>query len=136
VAIVGSEPDEELIRIGAAIPGVIVTGSVMDVKPWLWSSKVSIVPLQVGGGIRLKIYEAMAASLPIVSTSIGAEGLMISPGKDILIADTPEEFACQLVRLLDNPRFRDEIARAGHEMVRDSFSWDRVAEAVDSILAY
>ena len=74
VAIVGRSPGPEIQALAAADPGITVTGTVPDVRPYLWSSKLSIVPLRIGGGTRLKIYESMAAACPVVSTTIGAEG--------------------------------------------------------------
>ena len=92
------------------------------------------MPLRVGGGIRIKIYEGMAAQMPIVSTSIGAEGLRISPEHDILMGDTADEFARQTLRLLDDARLRGEIGSAAREMVTRNFSWDRAAQDIDSVL--
>ena len=81
-----------------------VTGTVPDMRPYLWGAAVSIVPLRIGGGTRLKIYEAMAAKVPVVSTTVGAEGLHVNPPHDIRIGDTPEDFAAQCLELLGSPR--------------------------------
>jgi hypothetical protein len=94
LAIVGRNPVPEIVQLGQD-PLISITGTVTDVRPHLWNSRISIVPLRVGGGTRLKIYEAMAARIPQVSTTIGAEGLAVHPGQDIQIADTPEEFAAR-----------------------------------------
>ena len=128
LAVVGRTPSSAILELGRDHPNVTVTGTVDDVRPYLWGAKVSIVPLRIGGGTRLKIYESMAAGLACVSTTIGAEGLEIHPPADIRIADEPETFAAQCLELLDDAAARERVARAGREMVRSSFSWDRVTE--------
>jgi len=93
LTIVGREPSPALRKLSERDPLIRVTGTVPDVRPYLWSSRVSIVPLRIGGGTRLKIYESMAARTPVVSTSIGAEGLSGEHGREIALADTPRDFA-------------------------------------------
>src|SRR5581483_1370881 len=85
VAVVGRNPVPAIVQLGKEDPLISVTGTVPDVRPYLWNSRVAIVPLRVGGGTRLKIYEAMAAGIPQVSTAVGAEGLTVHPGQDIQI---------------------------------------------------
>lgn len=105
---------------------VIFTGYVADIRPVVKSSTVCIVPLQVGGGTRLKVLEAMAAGTPVVATSKGAEGLQLEPGRDFLLADTPEDFACQVLRLLNNPDLRNEISRNGRQAVEERYGWQGI----------
>ncbi|MGA8029541.1 MAG: glycosyltransferase, partial [Bryobacteraceae bacterium] len=92
LAIVGRNPPPSLLA-EAKDPLITITGTVADVRPFLWESAVSIVPLRVGGGTRLKIFEAMASSTPVVSTTVGAEGLPVRTGTNIRIADTASDFA-------------------------------------------
>jgi glycosyltransferase involved in cell wall biosynthesis len=134
LAIVGRAPAKEITSLAERDPNIIVTGTVPDVRPWLWGSLVSIVPLYIGGGTRLKIYESMAAKIPVVSTSIGAEGLLIHPPQDIRIADTPEAFAEKCVGLLEDPDERSRMAAAAWELVSSNFSWERVALSFERIL--
>jgi glycosyltransferase involved in cell wall biosynthesis len=89
--------------------------------------------LRIGGGTRLKIYEAMAMEKPIVSTSIGAEGLPVEPGKEIVLADTPETFADAVVKLINQPNVADEIGQRAAAKVRQNFGWDKVAESFAAI---
>ena len=105
----------------------MVTGTVPDVRPWLHGSAVSIVPLRIGGGTRLKVYEAMAAGCPVVSTSIGAEGLDHTDGEDIVLADTPEAFAEACIRLLDDAELRRRIGANAMRLVTGKHSWESVA---------
>jgi polysaccharide biosynthesis protein PslH len=134
VTVVGRKPPREILAIAEQDPKVRITGTVPDVRPYLWSSAVSIVPLRVGGGTRLKIYESMAAGTAVVSTTVGAEGLAIQPPTDIRIADTPEAFAAECLRLLGNPGERQAVAAAALEMVSNHFSWDQVCRQFEQML--
>jgi glycosyltransferase involved in cell wall biosynthesis len=128
VAIVGRSPGAVIQSFGRDLPNFTVTGTVPDVRPYLWGSKVSIVPLRVGGGTRLKIYESMAAGVAVASTTIGAEGLEIDPPANIRIGDTPETFAQACLDLLEDNDARRRVAAAGLELVRSRFSWDKVVD--------
>src|SRR5579864_6999563 len=127
LAVVGRTPGREVTELGDRDPGIRITGTVADVRPWLWESKVAIVPLRIGGGTRLKIYEAMAARTPVVSTTIGAEGLDISPGENILIADSPDAFAEACLRLISDAGDRRRIADSGWRHVETKHSWEAAA---------
>ena len=105
-----------------------------DIRPYLWNSAVSIVPLRIGGGTRLKIYEAMAARVPVVSTAVGAEGLTIHPPDDIRIADTPQDYADRCLELLSSAEERERVTGAAWEMVNANFSWERVSRCFEEIL--
>jgi len=107
---------------------------VPDVRPYLWGSSVSIVPLRIGGGTRLKIYEAMAARIPVISTSVGAEGLVVNPPENIRIVDTPQDFADQCLELLGDVAERTRMADAALEMVSSCFSWEKVVRRFERIL--
>jgi glycosyltransferase involved in cell wall biosynthesis len=120
--VVGSRPAVE-VRNLAQSPGIIVTGEVDDVRPYYGSAFAAIVPLRVGGGTRLKILEAMAAGVPVVSTSIGAEGLAVNPGVNILLADTPEEMARVLMELHHSHEMWQRLSAAGRELARTRYDW-------------
>jgi len=134
IAIVGRKPPRAIQELSTRFPGIQVTGTVPDVRPWLWGSKVSIVPLRVGGGTRLKIFEAMAAGIPVVSTTIGAEGLGARDGDTIRIADTPEDFAEACIALLDSAAERERIRDRALQMVTEQYSWEAVAGAFEKLL--
>ncbi len=134
VAIVGRNPPPSLTA-GAKDPLIKITGTVADVRPFLWQSALSIVPLCVGGGTRLKIFESLAAGTPVVSTTIGAEGLPLKHGKTIRIGDTGQEFAAECLNLLNDPDARQGMSSAGLELVREKFSWDRAVRRFEDILA-
>jgi glycosyltransferase involved in cell wall biosynthesis len=134
LAIVGRTPPPKIAQLAAADPLIQVTGTVPDIRPYLWSSAVAIVPLRIGGGTRLKIYEAMAAQIPVVSTTIGAEGLSVNPPHDIRLADTPAHFAAQCLEFLTSPELRARHSRAAWEMVNANYSWEQVARCFERIM--
>jgi glycosyltransferase involved in cell wall biosynthesis len=134
LAVVGRTPSASIRALAERDPGIQVTGTVADVRPWLWSSKVSIVPLRIGGGTRLKIYESMAAGTPTVSTRIGAEGLDVSHPANIRLADTPAGFAEQCIELLEDVRERERLAAEALALVTAHFSWDVVATEFERLL--
>jgi len=132
VAIVGRTPPTSITRL--AQPNLLVTGSVPDIRPYLWASKVCIVPLRIGGGTRLKIYEAMAARIPVVSTSVGAEGLPVCDGENIILADEPRQFAEACLDLLADSDKRRRLAGRAWDLVASRHSWKQAAECFERIL--
>lgn len=124
LCIVGADPPPVVTALREAA-GVEVTGTVPDVSPYYRGSLASIVPLRTGGGTRLKILEAMAAETPVISTEVGAEGLAVTPGRDILIADasSPDAWLEHLTLLAGSPERRAQITAAGLELVRARYDW-------------
>ena len=112
-----------------------VTGSVPDVRPYMEQAAVFIIPLRIGGGTRLKVYEAMAMESPIVSTTIGAEGLPVHHGEDIVLADGAEAFAASTIALLRDRERARRLALTAAAFVRREFSWQRVASDFAEICA-
>jgi len=122
VLVVGKSPTEEVQAYGS-LPEVTVTGGVPDVRPWYRRAWAQIVPLRIGGGTRLKIPESMAMGTPVISTSIGAQGLNLVHGMDILLADTPELFAHYTERMLHDEALRKKIDERGMQTCRGRFGW-------------
>ena len=110
------------------LPGVSFTGYLQDVRPILANSWASVVPLRVGGGTRLKILESLAMGTPVIATSKGAEGLGLVHGQDILVADTPSEFAQATVRLLRDADLRVMLSRNGRFAVETRYDWTRIGQ--------
>lgn len=125
--LVGRRPSQDIIALTATDSSLSVTGTVDDVRPFVASGALYIVPLRVGGGTRLKIFEAMAMRRCVLSTTIGAEGLPVVDGQHLVLADSPEHFARCVTELLQDDNKRDTIARAGYELVTTQYSWDRAA---------
>jgi glycosyltransferase involved in cell wall biosynthesis len=107
-------------------PGCELTGYVPDIRPVVARSAVAVVPLWTGGGTRLKILEAMALGTPVVSTTKGAEGLEVSHGENILLADDPAEFAEYVAAVTRSPPLRAHLAAGGRALVRSRYDWDVV----------
>jgi sugar transferase (PEP-CTERM/EpsH1 system associated) len=120
--IVGRNPPQQ-VRDLAVQPGVVVTGTVDDVRPWYRSAFAVVVPLRTGSGTRLKILEAMAAGVPVISTRLGAEGLHIEDGKNILLAETAAEMQRAADRLSQSPAEWQALAAAGHALVAREYDW-------------
>jgi glycosyltransferase involved in cell wall biosynthesis len=125
---------------GVALPNpgpaarLTLTGHLPDVRPPVAESAVCVVPLRVGGGTRVKILQAMALGTPVVSTSKGAEGLAVTPGRDILIGDTPEQFAAHVVRLLSDPAAREGMAAEARALVRDHYTWTQSGARLNDVV--
>lgn len=125
--IVGRNPPPEIRKL-AELPGITVTGTVPDVRPYLAQSAVAIAPLQIAGGTRLKILEALAMKKAVVTTSIGCEGLVVEPGKHLVVADEPAAIAQAVIALLKNPEKRAVLGTAGRSLVEASYSWESCGE--------
>ncbi|MEO7144287.1 MAG: glycosyltransferase family 4 protein [Bryobacteraceae bacterium] len=134
LAVVGRFPPPKIVRLAGRNPNIRVTGMVPDIRPYLWGAAVSIVPLRIGSGTRLKIYESMAAQIAVVSTTVGAEGLEIHPPNDIRIADDPAAFAHRCLELLDDADARRGVAEAGRRLVVSRFSWEKVTRRMEELL--
>lgn len=132
--IIGRSPPASIQALADKDPRIFVTGTVPDVRPYLWGSAVSVVPLRIGGGTRLKIYESMAARVPVVSTRIGAEGLALDPPDTGRLADSAEDFAAACLELLDDAAERLRVAQCAWQMVNERFSWREVANRFERIL--
>ncbi len=128
LTVVGRSPSAALRELAARNPAIEVTGTVPDVRPYLERGAVSVVPLRIGGGTRLKIYEAMAMGIPVVSTAIGAEGLPLRPGAELLIADSVEEQVAAVCGLLSDPQRAAEISANALRHVQAHCSWEAVAQ--------
>jgi sugar transferase (PEP-CTERM/EpsH1 system associated) len=125
--IVGRNPGRRLLRSAARETGVVVTGTVPDVRAWLASASALVVPLWIGGGTRLKILEAMAMGRAVVSTTIGAEGLDLDTEREIFIANDAITFARRVVELLEHPDLAARMGRLAAQRVIENYGW-RAAE--------
>ncbi len=113
---------------------VIFTGYVEDIRPWIAQSCVSIVPIRMGGGTRLKILESMALGTPVVSTSKGAEGLAVKSGEHLLIADEPAPFAEAVLSLMKDNGLRSRLSISGKSLVRARYDWQSIASDLEAYL--
>jgi polysaccharide biosynthesis protein PslH len=133
LTVVGRNPAPALVELGKSDPSLVITGRVEDVRPYMESAAAYIVPLRIGGGTRLKIFEAMAMEKAVVSTRVGAEGLPLSDGVELLLADEPAAFAGAVVRVLTDGSYAAELGQRAASIVRKSFGWRQVTESFISI---
>jgi polysaccharide biosynthesis protein PslH len=127
--VVGRSPSSKLQALAERGKCVRLTGWVEDIRPFVARGAVCIVPLRIGGGTRLKIFEAMAMEKAVVSTSVGAEGLPVASGENILLADTPEDFAQAVLSLLRDRNQRRRLGGEARALVHEKYSWPKVAES-------
>jgi glycosyltransferase involved in cell wall biosynthesis len=133
--VAGRNPPVHFVEKLAVKHGIEFTGTVLDMRPYLSAATVVVVPLRFGSGTRIKILEACAAGKPVVSTNVGAEGLGLEGGKEIILADDPAEFARSVITLLrDRPR-RNAIARSARAVVVDRYSHPTLKKNLDELLS-
>ncbi len=132
--VVGQYPTERLQRIGNR-PGITVTGRVDDVKPYIARATVYVVPLRIGGGTRLKILEALAMEKAVVSTTVGAEGLNLKSGEQIVIADPPDQIAHATIELMANQAMRRRLGKSGRQLIEASYDWRHVGRKLHTLYA-
>ena len=133
LTVVGRNPYPRLVELSRRDPAIQVTGRVDDVRPYMERAAAYIVPLRIGGGTRLKIYEAMSMEKPIVSTSVGAEGLPLRDGCELMLADTPESFADSVVRVISDRVLARELGGRAAAAVREHFGWRPAADTFAEI---
>ncbi|MFI5403047.1 MAG: glycosyltransferase, partial [Planctomycetota bacterium] len=133
LVIVGAAPGPAVRRL-AAIPGVTVTGSVMDVRPYLARAAVSVAPLAIARGTQNKILESLAMGVPVVASDVAAGGVDCVAGEHLLAAATPEGYADAILRLLEDPAERRRFAEAGRARMLSHHTWEVAMRRFDSIL--
>lgn len=131
--IVGRKAPESLRRFLEGRDGIDFAGEVPDTRPHLTEAGIVIVPLRIGGGSRLKILEALAMGKAVVSTTIGAEGLTVTPGKNIVLADTPEDFAQAMAELSASEEWRVKLGVAGRALVERDYGWDALSAKAEKV---
>lgn len=130
--IVGRRPPESLRKLVAGNRHVELVGEVKDVRPHLERAGVVVVPLRIGGGSRLKILEALAAGKAVVSTSVGAEGLELTPDEHIQVADSPSQFAQRTIALISSQEERRRLGENGRRLVSEQYGWDGIASKLEA----
>lgn len=129
--IVGINPREEVLALKSS--KVQVTGRVPDVRPYYENTQIVVVPLFAGGGTRLKILEAMSLGRPVVSTTIGAEGLALVSGEQYLVANTPQEFCDSIELLITDQEYRKKMIASGRDCVVAQYDWDAIAQNLEKL---
>ncbi len=130
--VVGKDPHPRLAPLKAD-PGIVVTGWVEDVRPYIAGAALYVIPLRIGGGTRLKVLEAMAMAKAIVSTALGCEGFELKPGQELAIADTPDEFATTVLALLQEPDRRERMGRDARHYARSRYDWRMIVPLLERV---
>jgi polysaccharide biosynthesis protein PslH len=131
--IVGANPPQEILSYGETDQGVNVTGYVDDPIPYLEAASLMVVPLRAGGGMRVKILNALGQGLPVVSTTLGCEGIAVTSGTHLLMADSPEEFARSVVCLLEDQQLARELGRNGRELIEERYDYQVACRTLESV---
>jgi glycosyltransferase involved in cell wall biosynthesis len=134
LTIIGKNPPQDFIELAERNPGTIqVTGYVDDLAPHLEESALMVVPVRAGGGMRVRILEAFAYAMPVVTTTVGLEGIHGTPDHDVLVADTPSDFADRTSELLENVSLQEKLSTNGRELATNKYDWQAVLSAMRSI---
>ena len=131
--IVGANPAKHILALGN-LPGVTVTGSVPDVRPFVHASVLTVAPLSIARGTQNKILESMAMGVPVVCSREASGGVDASPGHHLLVANRPDEYRDAILSLIENPDERDRLARDGRERVLSHHDWGRSMEKFDQLV--
>jgi glycosyltransferase involved in cell wall biosynthesis len=129
--IVGNKPSAEIKAFGGVDKNVIVTGFVDDIKPYYFKATVFVAPLFIGGGVITKILDAMAAGLPVIATSIANEGIEAVAGRDLLIADNPEDFAQKTILVMKDHDLWNRLSENGRAFVAEHFDWEKIVRKTE-----
>ncbi|MBI5670695.1 MAG: glycosyltransferase [Chloroflexi bacterium] len=133
--LIGARPPASIVERGQTDPSLTVTGYVEDPLPYLQASSMMAVPLLSGGGMRVKILNALSQGIPMVSTTVGCEGINVRSGEDILIADDPQAFADACTRLLTDVALNDCITRNGRRTAEQQYDYRQACRPLDAIYA-
>lgn len=133
LTIIGKNPPADFVQLAEQNPQVKVTGYVPDLVPYLEQSTLMVVPVRVGGGMRVRILEAFARAIPVVTTTTGLEGIEARPGEDVLVADEPERFAQEVIRLAKNPALQAQLSDNGRRLAETKYDWLKVLNRLNAI---
>jgi glycosyltransferase involved in cell wall biosynthesis len=136
LTIVGKNPPDDFIQAAGASNGrVTVTGYIPDLDPYYARATVMVIPVRAGGGMRVRILEAFARAIPVVTTTVGLEGIQAEPGSDVLVADSPIDFAQSTIRLLSDARLQDQLSVNGRRLAENKYDWQVVLDRLESVYA-
>lgn len=134
LTIIGKNPPEDFIRLAEQKPDQIrVTGYVPDLTPYLQNAAVIVIPVRTGSGMRVRILTAFAHAMPVVTTTVGLEGIDATNGKEVLLADTPQQFSDTVIDLLQDTSLQQRLAINGRKLVEEKYDWQVVLDRLDSI---
>jgi glycosyltransferase involved in cell wall biosynthesis len=130
--VVGRDPKQTIQKLNED-SDILITGEVPDVRPFISNSDVCIVPLRIGGGTRLKILEYFAMGIPVISTSVGVEGIDAINGEHLIIEDDISKFPDRIIELLNDQEFAKYLAKNGRKLVEEKYSWSQYGENLNQL---
>lgn len=134
LTIIGKNPPADFLQLAEQQPDSIqVTGYVPELDPYMDSAAIMVVPVRAGGGMRVRILEAFARAMPVVTTTVGLEGIQAQAGREVLIYDQPENFAQGVIELLQNPDLQEKLAKNGRELAEKQYDWQVVLQQMDAV---
>jgi glycosyltransferase involved in cell wall biosynthesis len=135
LTILGKNPPPDFIQMAAENPAKItVTGYVPELKPYLEQAALMVIPVRAGSGMRVRILEALAQAMPLVTTTVGLEGIHARHGEHVLVADTPEDFASAVIRLIGDADLQQKLAQNGRRLAEDAYDWRVVLKKLDQVI--
>ncbi len=134
LTIVGKNPPQDFIQTADDSKHVItVTGYVPDLEPLMEKAALLVVPVRAGSGMRVRILDAFARGMPVVTTNVGLEGINAQPGKDVLVEDTPEGFCAAVISLLKNPNLQKQLGENGRALAETVYDWKVALRRLDKV---
>jgi polysaccharide biosynthesis protein PslH len=134
LTIIGKGPPKDFWKLAAdETSGIVTTGFVPELDPYFAGSAVTVVPVRAGGGMRVRILEAFSRAAPVVTTTVGLEGIGACPGEDVLVADSPEDFARSLIDLLQDRELQQKLSTNGRQLVEEKYDWQVVLGELDRV---
>jgi glycosyltransferase involved in cell wall biosynthesis len=134
LTIIGKNPPSDFLKLAEdKSNGIVVTGFVPELDPYFAESALAVIPVRAGGGMRVRILEAFARAMPVVTTTVGLEGIQAEPGKDVLVADTPTDFANEVCRVLDDKLLQNKLATNGRLLVESKYDWQVTLKHLESV---
>lgn len=133
--VIGSNPVKEIIELGKKDKGIIITGHVESIQPYVQPAAVFVAPMRIARGVQNKILDAMAMGIPVVTNSLGSKGVSVRAGTEILVEDNPYDFAMLVVKLIQNNVWRGEISRSARKAVEDKYNWNTNLSGLNAILS-
>jgi glycosyltransferase involved in cell wall biosynthesis len=134
LTIIGKNPPKDFLKLAEdKHSGIRVTGFVPDLDPYFAEAALAVIPVRAGGGMRVRILEAFARAAPVVTTTVGLEGIQAQPGKDVLVADSPADFADAVVRLLNDGALQEQLSTNGRHLVESKYDWQVTLKDMDTV---
>jgi len=134
LTVVGKNPPKDFLRFADESQGsIIITGYVPELDPYFAESTMMVIPVRAGGGMRVRILEAFARAMPVVTTTVGLEGIQAKPGKDVLVADDPKDFASAVIRLLNDKALQDQLSINGRRLVESKYDWQVTLKDLEKV---